>query len=98
MTKNTITIALALSAAFSMPAFAGPNWAAIHRAEAQAAHEKADTVRPLDFGPRALTTPWVNKEQALAQEDAQKKVAASHADKNGPAVAAHSHGNHGSHS
>ena len=51
-----------LAAAISMPALAGPNWDVIHEAEAHhLARHEAEHVLPLDYGPRAITTPWLNK-------------------------------------
>lgn len=41
-------------------ASAGPNWDVIHEAEARHAHHAQEHVVPLDHGPRAITTPWLN--------------------------------------
>lgn len=51
-----------LAAAISMPALAGPNWDVIHEAEAHhLARHEGEHVLPLDHGPRAITTPYLNK-------------------------------------
>jgi len=51
-----------LAAAISMPALAGPNWDVIHEAEARhVARHEVEHVLPLDYGPRAITTPYLNK-------------------------------------
>jgi hypothetical protein len=51
-----------LAAAISMPALAGPNWDVIHEAEAHhLARHEGEHVVPLDHGPRAITTPYLNK-------------------------------------
>ena len=90
--KKTVA-SIAVVAAFStlaLPAFAGPDWQVIH--EAQKAHhqqhenaqKEASTtmhnmILPLDHGPRALSTPWVNKEEELAAKaDKKTSMLASH--------------------
>lgn len=47
--------------ALAATAVAGPNWDAIHDAEAHGAHHTEEHVPPLDHGPRATSTPWLNK-------------------------------------
>lgn len=99
MNKNTLTAIAVLSFAFSMPAVAGPNWDVIHRAEAigqSHQHEKA-LVLPLDYGPRAITTPWVNHVRlgemvSRTEADgklAQRQAEQAHARKKPVEVAAH---------
>lgn len=66
--KNSVIVAL-LSMALSSTAVAGPDWEIIHGAEKnKRSHEHAfmscDTQKNvvlLDHGPRALTTPYINK-------------------------------------
>ena len=83
MKNSFITVVGMLSALAALPAVAGPDWDAIHEAETyNATHEQQIAVRnnpttevmPLDHGPRALSTPWLNKELKLeAISRAQKK-------------------------
>jgi hypothetical protein len=94
MKKEAMALVIALSITVSMPAVAGPNWDVIHKAEAnKAAHKhEAALVLPLDYGPRAITTPWLNKERLgklVAQIDAQQRVAHAQAKKSHVVVAAH---------
>ena len=50
------------AATLELPAFAGPNWDVIREAESRhLAHHAEEHVLPLDHGPRAITTPWLNK-------------------------------------
>lgn len=73
MKTFTVTLTGILAAAMSMPALAGPNWFVIHEAEAHhLKRHEAEHVLPLDYGPRAITTPWLNK----VHEDAAKTTAA----------------------
>lgn len=54
------------AASMELPAFAGPNWDVIHEAEARhLAHHAEEHVLPLDHGPRAISTPWLNKMQEM---------------------------------
>ena len=65
-----------LAAAISMPALAGPNWDVIHEAEAHhLARHEAEHVLPLDYGPRAITTPWLNKKH---EDELRVAAAAAH--------------------
>lgn len=59
--KKSIAAVVCLSA-FSLPAAAGPNWDVIHKAETdqEGRNRPAALVLPLDHGPRAITTPWLN--------------------------------------
>ena len=85
MKNSFITVVGMLSALVALPAVAGPDWDAIHEAETyNATHEQQVAVRnnpttevmPLDHGPRALATPWLNKELKLeAVSRAQKNEA-----------------------
>lgn len=92
MKKTVTSIAgiLALSS-FALPAVAGPNWLVIH--DAQQAHQhqhtivkkeapsRNDLILPLDHGPRALSTPWLNKEyeeEMAAKADKKTSYLASH--------------------
>ena len=65
MNKVSITIGI-LAASVTMSAIAGPNWQIIRRGESQKnALLATNQVLPLDHGPRALSTPWLNKEYKL---------------------------------
>ncbi|HKB60824.1 MAG TPA: hypothetical protein VKC56_12360 [Gallionellaceae bacterium] len=103
MKNRALPAILALFIAFSLPAVAGPNWDVIHRAEAnKAAHirEKA-LVLPLDYGPRAITTPWLNRErigELVSQADTESKLARASGRKGHVVVAAHTHHNLPTHS
>jgi hypothetical protein len=96
MKNHTLPAIISLLIAFSIPAVAGPNWDVIHRAEANKAaheHEKA-LVLPLDYGPRAITTPWLNRErlgELVSQIDTDSKLAQARARKKAVVVAAHGH-------
>jgi hypothetical protein len=75
MKKLTVTLIGILAATSQMPALAGPNWDVIHEAEARhLAHHAEEHVLPLDHGPRAITTPWLNK----VHEREEAHVAATH--------------------
>lgn len=75
MKKTSMAIAGILAISFALPAVAGPNWTEIHKAEdrhkaeqqntsdSSTAEELKDEEKIRDFGPRALTTPWVKKEE-----------------------------------
>lgn len=75
MKKISITLAGMLSISLALPAVAGPNWSIIHDAEAhKASHQQpaatknvptVEEVVPLDHGPRALSTPYLNKEREM---------------------------------
>jgi hypothetical protein len=81
---NTLIGAVALSA--MLPAFAGPDWQAIEQArknkrEQVALADKASPeakcaakrlVLPLDHGPRAQSTPYLNEKRKAAFEAEQK--------------------------
>ncbi len=81
---NTLIGAVALSA--MLPAFAGPDWQAIERARqnkraqlvpAEKASPQANCaakrlVLPLDHGPRAQSTPWLNERRKASFEAEQK--------------------------
>lgn len=103
MKNRALPAIISLSIAFSMPALAGPNWDVIHRAEANKAahkHEKA-LVLPLDYGPRAITTPWLNRErmsELVSQADAESRLAQARDRKAHVVVAAHSRHNLPTHS
>lgn len=85
MKNNFMAVVGMLSALVALPAVAGPDWDAINEAETyNATHEQQVAMRnnpttevmPLDHGPRALSTPWLNKELRLeAVSRAQKKEA-----------------------
>lgn len=68
------------AASMEAPAFAGPNWDVIHEAETRhLAHHAEEHVLPLDHGPRAINTPWLNKmheTRVAALPPAQRHVAA----------------------
>ena len=72
MKKLTVVLIGILAAAVQMPAQAGPNWDAIHEGEAHhLAQHAVEHALPLDHGPRAITTPWLNK----AREEEQRMAA-----------------------
>lgn len=52
------------AAALAATAFAGPNRDAIHDAEAHHEYDAEEHALPLGHGPRAISTPWLNKVQA----------------------------------
>jgi ABC-type sugar transport system substrate-binding protein len=84
MKQTSFTLAGLLAAVFAMPASAGPDWTEIHEGESHNASQQAESwVPPLDHGPRALSTPWLNKvrkSEILAQAASRKNtVLASHA-------------------
>ncbi len=65
MKKFSATLFGLFAASLEVPAFAGPNWEVIHEAEAHhLAHHAEGHVAPLDHGPRAISTPWLNKVHA----------------------------------
>ena len=71
---------------FATPALAGPNWDNIRASEQHASQDPvSQIILPLDHGPRALSTPWVNKEwrlEMIARDQKGESVkAASHAEK-----------------
>lgn len=72
MKKTSMTLAGILAISFTLPAFAGPNWSLIHKAEAlHKAEQKTDQTdanlqeeeKLRDFGPRKLISPWAKKEE-----------------------------------
>lgn len=85
MKRISIPLAGILAATLALPAVAGPDWTIIRAAHnntaqqqphgAQQAPAAEEDVLPLDHGPRALSTPWLNKEheQMLAAEAHNKK-------------------------
>lgn len=84
MKKSYLIAAAMLSTFVALPAVAGPDWQVIHDAENyQASHEQQasiaqEEVMPLDHGPRALTTPWMNQqERAYIVAHQQKKDSSS---------------------
>ncbi len=97
MKKMSIAFAALVSAAVALPAAAGPDWNVIREAEAhKAPHQNSAATRtpaeePLDHGPRALSTPWLNEEHEaeLMAQHKQDAAAASHA-AHTPSNAAHS--------
>jgi type II secretory pathway pseudopilin PulG len=90
MSKLFIIVAMTVTTAVSVPAFAGRDAAQISQQEksnqtvaAQRAQEtarlgKAATkiVLPLDHGPRAETTPWLNQQRRLLAEAMTKSATA----------------------
>lgn len=83
--KKLVAIA-ALSLVVAMPAFAGPNWDAIRSGEQHASQEPDNQIiLPIDHGPRALSTPWINKqerlEMAAREQKAQSARVAAHTSK-----------------
>ena len=93
MNKSYLIAAGMLSVFVALPAVAGPNWQVIH--EGEHSHEQlanapqAEEVLPLDHGPRALSTPWLNKEKRLSilaheqKKNAALKFAAHHSPAHG---------------
>lgn len=66
MKKYHLAAAASFSLVLAMPALAGPNWQIIHAAEHDTHEQMANRiVLPLDHGPRALSTPWINKQEEL---------------------------------
>lgn len=74
MKKTSMILAGVLAVSFALPAMAGPNWTVIHEAEknhkaAEQPHHNnnatEEEVLPLDHGPRAKTTPWMNKQREM---------------------------------
>lgn len=84
MKKSYLVAAALLSVSVALPAVAGPDWQIIHDAE-HYSHQQpihvAEVAMPLDHGPRALTTPWMNQEEKQSilahqqQKDAAHKLA-----------------------
>ena len=64
MKKHHLAAITSFSLVFAMPALAGPNWQVIHAAE-QHASQNDQIILPLDHGPRALSTPWANRQERL---------------------------------
>lgn len=81
-----ISIALAgmFAVSLALPAAAGPDWTVIRAGEAHRAAHPQEEVVPLDHGPRALSTPWVNEEELQLQ-------ASAHAHKAAPIAASPAH-------
>ncbi len=84
MKKHRIAAIASFSLVFAMPALAGPNWQVIHAAE-QHASQNDRIILPLDHGPRALSTPWENRQERLEiiarEQKAQSVRVASHSAK-----------------
>lgn len=84
MKKSYLIAAAMLSSLVALPAVAGPNWQVIHDAENYAAAHAlkvtatSEEVLPLDHGPRALTTPWLNKEEKQSIAAREQKTDAAH--------------------
>lgn len=84
MNKSYFIAAGIISTFVALPAIAGPDWQIIHDAEHQAASQEAQSganqtvVLPLDHGPRALSTPWLNKEERLNEQNTTIKLSAHH--------------------
>jgi len=90
MNKPFITVLIAFTAAVSIPAVAGRDAAQISqqekanqataeqhaKEEAKAGKAATRIVLPLDHGPHAQTTPWVNKQRLLRAEAMEKDGAA----------------------
>jgi hypothetical protein len=87
MKKTSVTLAGILAVSFALPAMAGPNWTVIQEAvknhqaakQKQASHKDSiaqQEVLPMDHGPRALSTPWLNqkREQYLLAQAHKKKT------------------------
>jgi hypothetical protein len=96
MKKHVTVLAGVFAMSLAVPALAGPNWPVIQEArKASQQHMPADAnshsgeVLPLDHGPRARTTPWLNKQRE------QEILAQSH-HKHTPVLASHSQ-SHSSH-
>jgi hypothetical protein len=76
MNSKNIVIVSWLSIALSLTAVAGPDWEIIHMAEehklsnehAFTSNDTKKNVVLLDHGPRAITTPYMNKERKLELE------------------------------
>ena len=96
MKKSYLIAAAVLSSLVTLPAVAGPNWQVIHDAENYAAAHAlkvtatSEEVLPLDHGPRALTSPWLNQQE--------KQSLAAHTQNSDDAhnLAAHKSDEHGS--
>ena len=105
MRKPLLAMIATLAAMVSVPALAGPNWDVIHAAEADryAQQHDATIILPLDHGPRAHTTQWLNEEresEITSELAAAHKVAAREAKQlkmENVTAAMHLHGHHTSH-
>lgn len=77
MNKLSILLAAVIASA-SLPALAGPNWRIIHDERRDAAFQAADCA-PLDHGPRAQTTQWLNRKlaQRIEMHDSHKAMLSS---------------------
>lgn len=65
MKISSATLSGLIAVSLAAPALAGPNWDAIRAAEARHAAHKAEAHgQPLDHGPRAISTPWLNQVHA----------------------------------
>ena len=81
------TLAGALTLGAALPAVAGPDFQVIEQARIRHAAQRAaeastsaprSLVLPLDHGPRAQTTPWLNKQRVLrAEAQARSAMAAT---------------------
>ncbi len=86
MKKHHLAAITTLSLVVAMPAFAGPNWDVIRASEQHASQEHdSQIILPLDHGPRALSTPWINKQEKFEmvsrEQKAQSVRVAAHAAK-----------------
>ncbi len=62
MAKVLVAACGLAAAAIAVDAAAGPNWDAIHDAQTAKFRQHTRTrVLPLDHGPRAISTPWLNQ-------------------------------------
>jgi type II secretory pathway pseudopilin PulG len=91
MNRPFITVVIAITAAVSIPAVAGRDAAQISqqekanqamaeqhaKEEAKAGKAATRIVLPLDHGPHAQTTPWVNKQRLLRAAAMEKGRAAT---------------------
>lgn len=106
MRKTFAVLLVTFIATLSLPAAAGPNWDLIHKAESEKDVQKHEdmNILPLDHGPRALSTPWLNQQkekEIIAERAADHKLAARQAHsthKSKVADTSHLHGSHASHS
>lgn len=91
--NHVVKVCMLAISLFSVPAVAGPDWSVIQEArylkqQASLTRSSAEQeVMPLDHGPRALSTPWMN-EQHMREiiEQAKDHAMAGHHDEH----AAHS--------
>jgi hypothetical protein len=78
MNKLSAALFGLMAVSLAAPALAGPNWDVIREAESRhAAHKAEEHVEPLDHGPRAISTPWLNRMHAMHEGAAAHMVAAN---------------------